>query len=110
MRFVIDAMLPPSICELLAQHGHDAVTPTDLGAHNLSDEEIIAAASEEHRVIVTENAQDFARVTACPVLLVRKAWWPAEVLPARLAAALERWAAAMPEPGQWAHWLTDSYR
>lgn len=110
MRFVIDAMLPPSTCAPLVAAGHHALTPAELGAHNLPDDAIIEAASAESRVIVTENAQDFAKVASCPVLLVCKSLWPAEGLDEHLAAALGRWAAANPEPGNWAHWLTTEHR
>lgn len=98
-------MLPPTTAELLAASGHDATTPVRLGAHNLPDETLIVLAAAESRVIVTENASDFAAVTVCPVLLVRKSWWPQESLAPRLADALDRWASAYEHPGNWAHWL-----
>ena len=66
-------MLPPRIAELLNAAGHDATTPTQLRAHNLPDDVLVQLAATEDRVIVTENASDFAATTACPVLLVRKA-------------------------------------
>jgi hypothetical protein len=110
LRFLIDSMLPPQAAELLDAAGHDATTPALLGAHNLPDDALIALAAAERRVIVTENASDFAAVTACPVLLVRKAWWPAGPLASRLAAALDRWAHVTDEPGSWAHWLTQELR
>ena len=110
MRFLIDSMLPPQVADDLNKSGHDAVTPTALGAHNLPDEVLIELASAEGRVIVTENASDFAHVATCPVLLVRKSWWPSHVLASRLAIALDRWAAANPEPGPWAYWLEAAFR
>ena len=73
MKFLIDSMLPPGTAERLRTIGHDATTPAELGAHNLSDDVLIQLAADEGRVIVTENASDFAQVTACPVLLVLKA-------------------------------------
>lgn len=103
-------MLPPDTAELLAAAGHDATTPAQLGAHNLPDETLIALAAAQLRVIVTENASDFASVTACPVLLVRKAWWPSESLAHKLAAALDRWACTNQQPGSWAYWLTPEHR
>lgn len=39
--------VPPSTCELLADHGHEAITPTDLGAHNLPDNPRIEIAGTE---------------------------------------------------------------
>lgn len=110
MKFLIDAMLPPSVADLVGGLGHDGVTPSMLGAHNLPDDELVRLASAAERVIVTENASDFAAVTDCPVLFVRKSWWPTESLAPRLAAALDRWAKAHPEPGPWPHWLTEDLR
>lgn len=110
MRFVIDAMLPPSTCDLLAQRGHDAVTPVDLGAHNLPDPAIVALAAADGRVIVTENARDFAHVTSCPIVFVRKSWWSTAALAQDLAASLDRWAADNQNPGNWPHWLTRAHR
>jgi hypothetical protein len=110
LRFLIDSMLPPEATDLLAAAGHDATTPALLGAHNLPDDTLVALAAAERRVIVTENATDFAAVTACPVLLVRKAWWPARSLAPRLAAGIDRWAQVSDEPGSWAHWLAQELR
>lgn len=110
MKFLIDSMLPPGAAELLAAAGHDAKTPVQLGAHNLSDDTLIALAAADQRVIVTENASDFAAVTVCPVLLVRKSWWSQEALASKLAQALDRWAGVNDEPGNWAHWLTADLR
>lgn len=98
-------MLPPQIKDDLTASGHAALSPADLGAHNLPDDVLIQIATAEKLVIVTENASDFAHVTTCPVVLVRKSWWRPQGLASGLAAALSRWAAANPEPGPWAHWL-----
>ena len=103
-------MLPPSAAELLNAGGHAATTPFALGAHNLPDESLVELATAERRVIVIENASDFAGVTSCPVLLVRKSWWPSRSLPERLASAVDRWARANPDPGPWAHWLPSQLR
>jgi glycine/D-amino acid oxidase-like deaminating enzyme len=62
------------------------------------------------RVIVTENAVDFAQATACTVLLVRKEWWPSKGIAAPLADSVDRWARDHPDPGHWAHWLDATYR
>ena len=110
MRFLIDSMFPPRVIGLLQARGHDARTPFDLGAHSLPDDTLIDIAAAEGRVIVTENASDFAHVTTCAVVFVRKSWWPPESLAARLAGSLDRWAAANPEPGPWAHWLESRFR
>ena len=110
MKFLIDSMLPPGIAERLGTMGHDATTPAGLGAHNLPDDVLVQLAAAEDRVIVTENASDFASVAACPVLLVRKGWWPSGSLAASLATALDRWAEENPHPGKWAHWLAAELR
>lgn len=110
MRFLIDAMFPPQTVDLLNSAGHDAVNPTILGAANLPDEVLIAIATDQRRVIVTENAQDFAAAEDCTVLFVRKSWWPAAGLSARLAHALDHWGTANPEPGHWPHWLPAELR
>lgn len=110
MRFLIDAMLPPSTCGLLIDRDHEAITPTDLGAHNLPDDTLIEIAGTDRWVVVTENAVDFAQATSCTVLLVRKDWWPHDVIAARLAESLDRWAHDHPSPGHWAHWLDSTYR
>jgi Domain of unknown function (DUF5615) len=110
VKLLIDSMFPPRAAELLTAAGHDAITPAQLGAHNLPDETLVQLAAADRRVIVTENASDFAAVTACPVLLVRKQWWPAGSLAESLADAVDRWATANPEPGSWAHWLLAELR
>ncbi len=103
-------MPPPSVVEQLQGLGHDATTPALLGAHNLADERLVQLASTDRMVIVTENASDFAAVTDCPVLFIRKSWWPTRSLAPNLASALDRWAGANPEPGPWAHWLPSNLR
>ncbi len=103
-------MLPPQVADLLNASGHDATTPTQLGAHNLPDDVLVQIATADSRVIVTENARDFAHITTCPTLLVRKSWWPPGALVPRLAKALDIWAADHPEPGAWPHWLPADVR
>lgn len=110
MKFLIDSMLPPEVAELLKAGGHDATTPLMLGAHNLPDDVLVQIAGADGRVIVTENASDFATVTDCAVLLVRKSWWPSSSLASNLASAVDRWSHANPEPGPWAHWLSQQLR
>jgi uncharacterized protein with PIN domain len=110
LKFLIDAMLPPWVAELLNEAGHDATTPSELGAHNLPDDMLVQLAAADGRVIVTENASDFAAVTAGPVLFVRKSWWPSAALSARLADAVDKWATANVAPGPWPHWLSSDFR
>ncbi|MHB8452831.1 MAG: DUF5615 family PIN-like protein [Mycobacteriales bacterium] len=110
MRFLVDSMLPPRVAELLTAMGHVSVTPQGLGAHNLSDDDLIDMAEVEELVIVTENASDFAAVTTCTVLFVRKSWWRPASLTTNLAIAVYRWAEANPQPGRWPHWLAREFR
>lgn len=110
MKFLVDAMFPPSTAEILRTLGHDAVGPADLGASNLPDDVLVELAAASDRVIVTENASDFAGVTECPVLFVLKSWWSPGTLATRLATALDRWAKANPAPGPWPHWLPAALR
>src|SRR5437588_322008 len=58
-------MLPPAVAEMLEAAGHSATTPFQLGAHNLPEDVLIQLAAADGRVIVTENASDFAGVTTC---------------------------------------------
>ena len=61
-------MLPPQTTQLMNDRGHDTTTPEQHGAHNLPDDVLVDIATVEHRVIVTENASDFATVRVpCPV-------------------------------------------
>jgi hypothetical protein len=103
-------MFPPRIKDFLNNLGHDAILPADLGAHNLPDDVLVNIATAERRVIVTENASDFAQVTTCTVLLVRKTWWPRGRLGDGLGRALDAWSAANPDPGPWSHWLEAEFR
>ena len=110
MKFLIDAMLPPGILDYLNTRGHDAVSPAGLGAQDLPDDALIEIATAEQRVIVTENASDFAQVTTCTVLLVRKSWWSRLTLVSAVGAALDAWARGNPTPGPWPHWLPPELR
>jgi hypothetical protein len=109
VKFLIDAMFPRRVAELLNAGGHDAIGPAELGAQNLPDDLIIQNATLDGRVIVTENWSDFAHVT-CAVVFVRKSWWSPQALSSRLAAALDRWAEGNPDPGPWPHWLDAEFR
>ena len=110
MRFLIDAMLPPQVADQLNALGHDALSPASLGSPSLPDRVLIDIAASDARVIVTENISDFASVTRCTVLFVRKDWWPQAALVPRIAAAVDRWANIDPNPGPWAVWLPTELR
>jgi uncharacterized protein DUF5615 len=103
-------MVPPDTADRLAASGCDATTPVRLGAHNLPDDTVISLVAADQRVIVTEDASDFASVTVCPALLVRKSWWPRRSLALNVADALDRWANMNQQPGSRAHWLPADLR
>lgn len=110
MKSLIDAMLPPSTGGQLAELGHDATTPTELWAHNLSADTLIKIAGSDGWVVVTDNAVDFIHATSCTVLLAQEGWWPHAALAARLAESLDGWAREHPDPGHWAHGLENTHR
>jgi hypothetical protein len=62
----------------LRTHGHDVVSARDLHAERATDSQHLLAAAQLHRVLVTYNAADFARL--------HDAWrrWFSAYLPQRL--------------------------
>ena len=63
MRFLIDMPISPLLAEWLQREGHDAVHATHIGLEQAPDEEIIAQARKESRIIVTADL-DYARFLA----------------------------------------------
>lgn len=45
MKFLVDAHLPPGLCQLLQTAGHEATHTRQLAAHNLTADEVINALS-----------------------------------------------------------------
>lgn len=68
------------------------------------DPEVAALAAAEERALVTENVRDFAREHGVVVVCVLKSRLPAAGMPVRLAALLDRWADANPDPYVGLHW------
>ncbi|MDQ3538522.1 MAG: DUF5615 family PIN-like protein [Actinomycetota bacterium] len=97
-------MFPPAACAQLVERAHDAVHVRDRGVDARPDTAVAAVAVEEGRVLVTENVKDFAREHGLVVLCVLKFRLPAEGMPVHLAALLDRWARANPEPYAGLHW------
>jgi predicted nuclease of predicted toxin-antitoxin system len=63
LRFLIDNALPPRLANLLLAAGHDAVHVREYGMHAASDEEILARALKEDRVVVSADS-DFSAILA----------------------------------------------
>jgi predicted nuclease of predicted toxin-antitoxin system len=63
-RLYADEQFPPKVSELLRTMGHDVLTVQEAGNANLGipDEEVLAFAVCDNRVIITLNRQDFIRL------------------------------------------------
>jgi predicted nuclease of predicted toxin-antitoxin system len=68
VRFLIDECLPARIAELLRAAGHDCAHVYELGLGGQPDEQIMAAADRENRILVSADT-DFGELLAnAPVL------------------------------------------
>lgn len=105
-RFLLDEMFPPEAATLLRQsHDRDALHVAHVGLGGASDAEVAATARAEGRALVTENVSDFAGERDVVLVFVLKRRLPAGGAQApALAALLDRWAGANPEPYVGAHW------
>jgi hypothetical protein len=67
VKFIVDANLSPRIAARLCEHGHDAVAVRDVGLLHASDDEILARAIADGRVIVslTRTSERSWRSDAC---------------------------------------------
>ena len=63
LKFLIDNALPPQLAELLANAGYDAVHVLAYGMQAAKDEQIVARAVEEDRIIVSADS-DFGAIIA----------------------------------------------
>jgi predicted nuclease of predicted toxin-antitoxin system len=63
MRFLIDMALSPQVSVWLAAQGHDAVHASQFSLSQAPDTEILTAAIDQHRVVVTADL-DFPRLLA----------------------------------------------
>jgi len=60
MKFLVDAHLPPSLCAVLARHGHDANHTLDLPAKNTTKDTIINQVSiDEQRIVISKDSDFF---------------------------------------------------
>ena len=107
-------MLPPTIASELGGLGHDALSVAGAGLSGAADDAVYAAAVAQNRIVVTENASDYAAIVALrlaherprvPVVLVRKADHPrGGALAHHLARRLHEWANRNPDPYPGPHW------
>ena len=67
MRFLIDNALPPRLADLLVAAGCDAVHVRAYGMHAARDEEILARALQEDRIVVSADS-DFGAILAAQEL------------------------------------------
>lgn len=74
MRFLVDNALSPSIAEGLSKIGHDAVHVHTLGMAASSDDEILAVAGRDNRIILSADT-DFGTL-----LTLREASHPSFIL------------------------------
>ena len=63
MRFLLDANLSPEVARRLGSSGHDAVHVGELGLLSAPDPEIMRAAAEADRILLTADS-DFAALLA----------------------------------------------
>jgi len=63
LRFLIDNALPPRLADLLLAAGYDAVHVRAYGMHAAEDEEILARALDEDRIVVSADS-DFSAILA----------------------------------------------
>lgn len=66
MRILLDAQLSHDIAEILKARGHDAdaITARPDLADDMTDEQVMAIAHQEVRVVVTNNVKDFRPIAA----------------------------------------------
>ena len=95
MRFLIDECLPAGMAELLRAAGHDCAHVYELGLSGQPDEQIMAVADREDRILVSADT-DFgellanAPVLAPSVILLRRTDKQARPLAAVILANLEQ--------------------
>jgi predicted nuclease of predicted toxin-antitoxin system len=95
MRFLLDECLPPQMAELLRATGHDCAHVYELGLGGQPDEQIMALADRENRVLISADT-DFgellanAPVLAPSVILLRRTDKRAGSLAAVVIANLEQ--------------------
>lgn len=100
MRLKVDENLPAQLADLLKSHGHDVATVVQQGLGGAEDREVLGAAREEDRILLTLDT-DFGNILDYPVgthagivvFRLQDQRWPALEEPARRllrAGVLER--------------------
>ena len=93
MKFLVDMPLSPAIARWLGANSHDAVHAADLGLHSATDDQIVARAAQEGRVVVTADL-DYPRLLAVSnavgpgLILFRSGSWTESEIRGRLHALL----------------------
>ena len=107
-RFLLDEMFPTAAAEFLRERGHDAVHVNEVGLGATEDATIAAHARADARILVTENAVDFADERDIATAFVLKKNLPTGGGQATaLASLLDRWAQHNPDPPYLGHhWPT----
>ncbi|MGH8931255.1 MAG: DUF5615 family PIN-like protein [Egibacteraceae bacterium] len=104
--FLLDEMYPTDAARLLREkYGYDAVHVAEIGLRATDDADIASVARAESRAMVTENVADFAAERDLVLVFALKTNLPAGggQAPA-LAALLDSWVAAHPDPYLGHHW------
>ena len=104
MRFLIDGMFPPATGEPLSACGHDPVHVRHRGVDARPDPEVAAVAAREDRALVTENVKDFVGEHGLVIVCVLKSRLRQKGMAEHLAATLDAWAQAHPDPYLGLHW------
>jgi hypothetical protein len=69
VKFLVDECLSPSYVTSFSERGYpDTAHPLHIGLRAVRDDQIVARALDDDRIIVTSNARDFRRLLAETVL------------------------------------------
>jgi predicted nuclease of predicted toxin-antitoxin system len=73
VKLLLDEHFSPEIARQLRRHRHDVVAARESPAlHGLTDADLLAHATLDHRAILTENVADFAELHRIAVLAGRR--------------------------------------
>ena len=61
MNFLVDANLPPRLCEWLRQHGHQGMHLFDLDSIKLPDKQVWTLAATRQETIITKDSDFYER-------------------------------------------------